>query len=558
VFVLLFRIIDHYYYATTKAPLNAYVLYSNMTMIQEGQGIVFAAPSGLLVTLTVIAHYLAYVASSRYAAFLARVARGLRARRSAPVLAVLAAAVLLLAIDAHALLVNRHKRYALTDLSGEYQFLHDLPKFLQQEQLATNQTATRPARLYLPAVDGVAALASAPVPSSAAARRPDVFIVTVESFNALYTVPARELNPALSDDIMPFFRSLGSEGTMFSHAYTSAAYTFNGIVSVLCSQYTLNEIVWGRGCLPETLQRNGYEPFSLISIQQLRPYRYVNFKQMGFDRTHVFDAISMRQGKKNVFFDFLTDKELFDFGAALADSVARRPVRKPIFMHISTNQMHAPGMFSETTCKPYPFPPSLQIDGMTRSMLNSARCTDRDLAKFIADLKRSGLYDESIVVITADHAFNIAFWDHKESELARIPLFVKLPRSAPAALDAEQLVGQIDLAPTILAYVGLRPERAMYGRSILGAPDTRRTIAGISSSRLLSLASRDGVAFHVRGQSDAGDGAVREELDALFDTVLYFDQHPDAYESAVRTAAPGARWPRATVAPTIASAPASH
>jgi phosphoglycerol transferase MdoB-like AlkP superfamily enzyme len=279
---------------------------------------------------------------------------------------------------------------------------------------------------------------------------------------------------------------------------------------------------------------------------------------MGFERSHVFDAVSMREGKKNVFFDFLTDKELFDFGATLADSIARAPDRKPIFMHISTNQMHAPGMFSSTTCKPYPFPPSLQIDGMTRSMLNSARCTDRDLAKFIADLKRSGVYDESIVVITADHAFNIAFWDHKESELARIPLFVKFPKSAPPTLDAAQLVGQLDIAPTILAYVGINPERAMYGRSLLGAPEPTRTIAGISSSRLLSLASRDGVAFHVRGQADGRDAAVRQELDALFDTVLYFDQHPAEYESAVRGSAPDARWQRGAIAPTIASAPASH
>jgi arylsulfatase A-like enzyme len=111
----------------------------------------------------------------------------------------------------------------------------------------------------------------------AAARRPDIFIITVESFNALYAAPAAELNPALTEDVMPYFRSLDSAGFQFTNAYTSSAYTFNGIVSVLCSQYTISEAVWGRDCLPETLRRAGYDPFAFISIKQLRPYRYDHF-----------------------------------------------------------------------------------------------------------------------------------------------------------------------------------------------------------------------------------------------------------------------------------------
>jgi hypothetical protein len=66
---------------------------------------------------------------------------------------------------------------------------------------------------------------------------------------------------------------------------------------------------------------------------------------MGFDRDKVFDAIGMRRGKKNVFFSFLTDKELFDYAASVVDSVARAPKRKPIFAHIATNQMHCARLF---------------------------------------------------------------------------------------------------------------------------------------------------------------------------------------------------------------------
>ena len=67
--------------------------------------------------------------------------------------------------------------------------------------------------------------------------------------------------------------------------------------------------------------------------------------------------------------------------------------------------MHVPGMIRSTTCAEYPFAPSLAADAMTKSMLSSARCTDRDLGQLIGNLKRSGLYDDAIVIITADHAF---------------------------------------------------------------------------------------------------------------------------------------------------------
>ena len=59
-----------------------------------------------------------------------------------------------------------------------------------------------------------------------------MFLITVESFNALYTLPPKELNPALTDEVMPFFKSLASDGHFFSKVYTSSAYTFDGIIAV--------------------------------------------------------------------------------------------------------------------------------------------------------------------------------------------------------------------------------------------------------------------------------------------------------------------------------------
>ena len=229
-------------------------------------------------------------------------------------------------------------------------------------------------------------------------------------------------------------------------------------------------------------------------------------------------------------------------------------MRKPIFAHIATNQMHVPGYFQVTTCKPYPFAATLAIDAQTRNMLNSARCTDRDLREFLDHLRRSGLYDGSLIVITADHAFNISFWTHTESELARVPLFIKLPKpdTTTRRVDTAQLAAHIDIAPTIEDYLGLRSNRPMYGHSLLRDDSTaaHRRLVGISSSRLLSLATPTGVVFHVHGQADSTDPALRSEMESLFETVTYFDQHADAFEPLVRAAsAEGIATARGAVRP---------
>ena len=539
--VVLFRLVDFYYYRSTRVRLNAYVLYSNWSMVDEGLGIVRASPWALVLALAVAAHYLTYAFSTRYRALLRGWAERAAAAPRKVLLVVPAAAAAVMLVNFHAVMVHPRRYSTLKALSGEYEFVDALPGFLREGITETRVPAPKPARFYLP----VSAADSRARPAIASLGRPDVFVVTVESFNALYTLPARELNAALTEDVMPFFRSLDTAGFSFARAYTSSAYTFDGITAVLCSQYTMRETPWGRGCLPDVLRGAGYQAFSFIAIKQLRPYRFDNFRAMGFDRDKVYDAPALRRGKKNIYFAFLADKELFDGAAFVADSVGRAQPRRPMFVHVSTNQMHVPGFIGVTTCKPYPFPAGLQVDAQTRSMLSAARCTDRDLEDFLGHLKASGLYDNALIIITADHAFNLAFWEHKENELARVPLWVKMPKAAAAVrLDTAQLAAQVDIAPTILDVVGLPAKRPMYGRSLLRGDDgTRPSIPGVSSSRLLSLATRSGALFHTHGATgDVDDPAVRDELESLFSTVLYFDQHPNDFARAARDTRSESRW----------------
>ncbi len=105
------------------------------------------------------------------------------------------------------------------------------------------------------------------------------------------------------------------------------------------------------------------------------------------------------------------------------------------------------------------------------------RTMDRALERLFALLENEGLLDRSIIILTADHGE--AFFEHGKAlhgqlyeECVRVPLLVRIP-GRPWGSSSE-LVGLVDLAPTILELCGLDPPDTMQGRSLapilLGGP----------------------------------------------------------------------------------------
>jgi len=89
------------------------------------------------------------------------------------------------------------------------------------------------------------------------------------------------------------------------------------------------------------------------------------------------------------------------------------------------------------------------------------RFVDSSIGKVTDALRALGVYEDTVLVLTADHGeefFEHGRKGHRKAlyeESIRVPLIVRYPPKVPAARVVRSLVRQIDLAPTLLSLAGL-------------------------------------------------------------------------------------------------------
>jgi arylsulfatase A-like enzyme len=106
---------------------------------------------------------------------------------------------------------------------------------------------------------------------------------------------------------------------------------------------------------------------------------------------------------------------------------------------------------------------------------------DQAFGEFVEFLKAGGLYDNSIIVLTADHGDSLGedgHWGHGNSiypEVIRIPLIVHLPSELQRTLvwNPTDLAFSTDITPSLYYLLGHRP---VTNYQLLGRPLFTRTL----------------------------------------------------------------------------------
>jgi arylsulfatase A-like enzyme len=100
---------------------------------------------------------------------------------------------------------------------------------------------------------------------------------------------------------------------------------------------------------------------------------------------------------------------------------------------------------------------------------------DQHVGRMLGLLQQKGLYEDTLVVYTADHGEFMGFHhmllkgNYMYDPLVKVPLIVKWPGNGRAGTASERMVNNIDLAPTLCRAAGCLPAPQMQGRVLQDA-----------------------------------------------------------------------------------------
>ncbi|PAV31304.1 hypothetical protein CIL05_01235 [Virgibacillus profundi] len=144
---------------------------------------------------------------------------------------------------------------------------------------------------------------------------------------------------------------------------------------------------------------------------------------------------------------------------------------------------------SMTSHTPFEIPEEKQMldlpaeydDTLFGNYLQSIHYTDYTIGKFFSGLKEKGLWENSIIALYGDHSgLHGQLLTDKDVELLRgvlgsyslmqrfnIPFIIDIPGVIDKGREINNLGGQIDMMPTILNLMGVKPEKVYFGQNLL-------------------------------------------------------------------------------------------
>jgi N-acetylglucosamine-6-sulfatase len=158
-----------------------------------------------------------------------------------------------------------------------------------------------------------------------------------------------------------------------------------------------------------------------------------------------------------------------------------------------------------------------ELTKLYRSRLESLLAVDDLVDKLVGVLRRNGALERTMIVFTSDNGYLLG--EHRRvgkealyEESVRVPLVIRGP-GFPPGVTRRQLVGNVDLVPTIVALTGVEPGLTMDGVALL--PLARRPHAKAHRAMLLEvLSGRTFSAIRTRRYVFAANG---EGVDELYD-----------------------------------------
>ncbi len=322
-----------------------------------------------------------------------------------------------------------------------------------------------------------------PVLSEAGApvKRPNLVLISVDCLRRDHVGAY-----GYSRDTTPHINRMADDGVVFETAVASASWTLpthmsmlTGLPPSLHGASKWRKLDGSVSYLPEMLARAGYQTKGIVSWVYLS-------HTFGFERG--FHSYSV--------FDDPDADEIVD----TAIETLRRSKGQPLFLFLHLFDAHRPYLPPKEFLDRFGPRPKDISDLLDKIAQNAAPTESREtqeiidlydaevafadeqLGRFFDELKKSNLYDNTLIILTADHGeafYEHGHWEHSQTlyeEIIRVPLIAKWPGNTPKDRRSS-MVGQVDIFPTLLeaADVAAPPTGAM---NLLGGgppSDSHRT-----------------------------------------------------------------------------------
>lgn len=316
-----------------------------------------------------------------------------------------------------------------------------------------------------------------------APKKPNVFIFFTEGLSARLI---GAYNPRFKD-LTPRINEFAASSLKVTNYYNHTAATEKGIFGSLASLY-MQFFMNGGGdtnidkvrALPEILKKNGYDSVFFASTVNSSKALLDILKRLKFGKVISTSELRKNILKKEDNASFPRDDEFFD---GIIKYFKNRSSATPVFAAFYNLETHA---FTDTA------PDGVKYGDGKNRVLNTVANYDTQFGSFFEWLKKSKYAENSIVILTADHAH---FYEppyvslmaedknYKPFFTDRIPLLIYAPFvKQPKTLDAKGR-NSLALAPTVLHYSGIKNvENSFSGTSLFDAPSDAMNLSEIGYS----------------------------------------------------------------------------
>ncbi|MFH2000736.1 MAG: sulfatase, partial [Planctomycetota bacterium] len=338
---------------------------------------------------------------------------------------------------------------------------------------------------------------------------PNIIVITVDTLRADHLGCY-----GYSRDTSPHLDRFAAEGMLFKNCYSQASLTTPSCASILSgflphetemmeNSSFLSEDV---PMIAERLEQAGYRTCAVVSNWVLNHRRGLNQGFRLYDDQMDESEANRNQPERTAL--HTTDRCI---------ELLKDADRAPLFLWVHYQDPH--GSYTP----PPPFDTAFEADSASPKLLfnedlsglhgipryqrlgdhddygfyvsrydGEIRYFDEQFGRLVEGLKSAGLYEDSLILFTADHGEAMGEHDYYFSHghnldhcLLHVPLVVHGLRITPGVRD--EPVQHLDIVPTILDVIGARAEDQYRGRSLLEAPKTPSVIYSQRRKNLCSL-----------------------------------------------------------------------